>query len=249
MERDEFDRDPLERDDFYREAAVERAIAHVHREMFEPPSLSSLAPDLPLGLPDPSDERLSHRRLDEDAYFARENTIGLREMAEIARLRDKVPEICGTEWTTGAMLLRRQFCMLLVDAHLAQVQHRPALTNIRPWSGPEGCFGYFNPYDFEIGLDWRLFKLPDPRPIMIVYFHESRHAYQFHAIRNPDAHPEIHASTIATWTQARNQYTLLTPDATDAEIAAYENNALEIDACSYAERQMSRLYERRVIYL
>lgn len=238
MERDDRSRDPLELDGRYREAAVERAIAHVQRE-FLAPELSGSQWSALDGLPDPKDERPCTRR-DEDSYFARESASAVRELAETVLLREQVPNLCRlVEGKVDPFV--SYFNVWRAEELLARLQNRPPCLPIIRFIGPPEYLGFFNPRNPQIGINQYLLLLSDPRDLLKAYLHEARHAFQFHAIKHPEAHPDLHPSTIAEWTRASMTYRPLGLDPTPAEVEAYENHLLEIDARAYVEHKMRQL--------
>ena len=239
MERADFDRDPLELERCYHDAAVERAIAHVQRELLAPELSSSLCPELPSALPDPADER-PWSRSNEDAHFARENAAAVREFAETLFLVRELPNLCCRISPSNYHVRDHLMDICRAEVGFARIQNRP-IVDIVTFLGPPDFYGHFNPVEPRIGINIWLLLTGDTRSALQAYLHEARHAFQFDVIINPSAHSDIHPATIAKWTQASEHYVPVGPDATPAEIEGYENHVLEIDARDYVERRMKQL--------
>lgn len=242
MDRDERYPASLEADRGHQQEAIDRAAAHLQRELLSPThseSLSSLAAGLPL----PDDDR-PWTRQDQDAYFAREDFALIREGAEAWGLYREVPDLCFLMPYVRYDAKDRMRDVLRAEEVLAKLQNRPAALPLLTYSGTKHCLAFFNPDTYQIGLNNFLFTAPDPSDLLRAYLHEARHAYQFHAIHHPGAHPEMQPVTIEKWRQAERDYVHLTPDATPAEVAKNVNNLLEIDARKYVERRMRAFDER-----
>lgn len=240
MERDDRIRDPLELEHCYREGAFERALAHLHHELLAPELPRNPWPDLPEGLPDPRDER-PWTRSAEDAYFARENAAAVRELAESKILREQLPALCRRDDEMRVDPFRRYHDTWRAEEALAKLQNRPPCVPIIRFDGPIECMGFFNPHEYRIGINAFLFAFDNPRYLLKAYLHEARHAFQFHAIRNPEAHPDVHPSTIVEWTRASETYVRVGPDRTPAEFQAYKNCKLETDARAAVERKEKQI--------
>jgi hypothetical protein len=236
MERDEFERDAFEMERCQRDAAIERSIAHVKRELLAPETLQPPWRGLLDALPDPRDER-PWTRADENAYFARENAAAVRELAESALLREQMPALCKRSPELRVDPFARYFDLSRAEEGLAKMQNRPVCSPLICFDGPKHCWGFFNPRDNQIGLNVHLFSVHNPRYLLRAYLHEARHAFQFHAIRSPEAHPDLHPSTIVEWNRASQMYARFGSDPTPAELEAYETNGLEIDARTSVDRK------------
>lgn len=243
MERDDLERNAIELERCHHEAAIERAIAHVHRELLAPETLQPTCRQLPDELPDPRDER-PWARAEEDNHFARENDAAIRELAEGTLLREQIPALCGRSPALQVDPFARYFDLWQAEEGLAKLQSRPACNPIIRFDGPKDCWGFFNPEDYQMGINVRFFSVHNPRYLLRAYLHEARHAFQVHAMNFPEAHPDLHPSTIADWEQARRTYVAGGPDATPAEVEAYRNNLLEIDARDWVDRKERQIDDR-----
>jgi hypothetical protein len=93
-------------------------------------------------------------------------------------------------------------------------------------------YGAFDERDNSITMNKDLLKASSPEEALDTYFHESRHAYQYHAVHNPS--PWDDAGSVQAWGENFDQY--ISPD---EDFEGYFNQPVERDANEYAAARMN----------
>lgn len=78
---------------------------------------------------------------------------------------------------------------------------------------------------------------PSFREVALMFFEESRHAYQASAMMHPNRHPEVAASVRETWYGGHESY-----EKDEMDEGKYHANPLEVDAKHYASRMVQELF-------
>ena len=127
---------------------------------------------------DPTQER-------ESGFFVDYHNVrvGAAAVRDIDGLR---PEDAGRwqSWSSNDRIASLQ----KAENRLASLQHRPAERVFGESMNDD--YGYYEPSGAKRGIYVNTRNLDDRAESLNTIVHEGRHAYQYHAIRNPGAHPE-----------------------------------------------------------
>lgn len=152
-----------------------------------------------------------------------------------------------------------------VENQLAKAQNRPPAKLSAQYMASNRR-GYYSLRNNTITMNHDMIAFSkDPQLCLQNIFHESRHAYQHHAILYPDKHPELQSATIRSWSENMANYRRydikkiqqdvqraskqMTPSQTQRLqrkankriFEDYQKQAVERDARSYSQSMLSKV--------
>jgi hypothetical protein len=189
-------------------------------EQDKPTPYTSISNDVPKGTSDMPDKAEDTSSSDEPAD---------REIESLGFKEELRPEI----WSSLDKDNRVETLRATENDLAAEQGRTPA--QVHEWQTDARNLGEYDPAQHSIHINSDLVSNDDPRQAVDTLAHESRHAFQYHAINNPGAH--FDDAKVEAWRQNFSDYKEPGDD-----FEAYWNQPVEVDARLYADSVVQGLY-------